>query len=268
MTISAPFATGHRPWPLPSRPWVMAQTWHDVLFAHARAEAQALRALVPPELELETFDGSAWLGVVPFRMSGVRPRGLFGVPGATAFPELNVRTYVRAGDKAGVWFLSLDAASALAVRGARVGFHLPYFDAAMRCTTRGDQVEYASLRTHRGAPPAEWRGTYGPTGPLRRSTPGTLEHWLTERYCLYARSPRGVIRRAEIHHDPWPLQPADARIEIDTLAAAAGVLVSPQRPHLLFARRLDVRVWLPQRVAADELTWPASSSARAAGTRA
>lgn len=267
MTIRAPFATDHRPWPLPSRPWVMAQTWLDLLFAHVRVDAAALRALVPAELELETFDGSAWLGVVPFRIEGLRPRGLPGVPGATSFPELNVRTYVRAGAKPGVWFFSLDAASALAVRGARVGFHLPYFDAAMRCAARGEDVEYASVRTHRGAPPAEWRGAYGPTGPMRRSARGTLEHWLTERYCLYARSPRGVIRRAEIHHDPWPLQPADARVEIDTMAAAAGVIVTPQRPHLLFARRIDVRVWLPRRVAADELTAPAPS-ARGAGTRA
>jgi uncharacterized protein YqjF (DUF2071 family) len=249
--VSAPdaaFPTAHRPWPLPAAPWVMGQAWHDLLFAHYRADPAALRARVPAELELETFDGSAWLGVVPFRMSGVRVRGLPGVPGASAFPELNVRTYVRVADRPGVWFFSLDATSALAVRAARAAFHLPYFRAAMRCEARGDDVAYDSSRTHRGAPPAVWRGAYGPSGAVRRAERGTLEHWLTERYCLYARSPRGVLRRAEIHHAPWPLQPAFARIEADTMAASHAIDVPAQRPHLLFARRLDVHVWLPRRL--------------------
>lgn len=244
----AAFPTAHRPWPLPAAPWVMAQAWHDLLFAHVRVDSAQLRARVPAELEIETFDGSAWLGVVPFRMSDVRPRGLPGVPGANAFPELNVRTYVRVANRPGVWFFSLDAASALAVRAARAAFHLPYFRAAMRCDARGDDVAYDSARKHRGARPAVWRGTYGPTGVVRRAERGTLDHWLTERYCLYARSPRGVIRRAEIHHEPWPLQPAFARVEADTMAASHGIDVPAQMPHLLFARRLDVRVWWPHRV--------------------
>ncbi len=113
--------TEHRPWPLPSGPWVMAQSWRELLFAHWRIPVEALRPLVPAELELETWDGSAWLGVVPFLMAGVRPRGVPALPRLSAFPEINVRTYVKVESKPGVWFLSLDAANSLAVplRGAR-----------------------------------------------------------------------------------------------------------------------------------------------------
>jgi uncharacterized protein YqjF (DUF2071 family) len=226
----------------------MTQVWHDLLFAHWPIPAETLRAHVPSELELDTFDGTAWIGIVPFRMSGVRLRGLPGLPGTTAFPELNARTYVRLADRPGVWFFSLDAASWPAVKIARAWFHLPYFRARMRCQSRGESIEYACRRDHAGANPAEWRGTYAPTGPVEHAKRGTLEHWLTERYCLYARSAAGRVRRGEIHHDPWPLQPATARIEIDTIAAAHGIARPDCAPHLRFARRLDVRIWAPRSV--------------------
>ncbi len=232
----------------------MAQAWHDLLFAHWPITAAELRPHVPPELEIDLFEGQAWIGVVPFRMSGVRLRGLPGVPGTAAFPELNVRTYVKAGpllagpfQRAGVWFFSLDAASALAVTLARAWFHLPYFRARMRCEPCGDAVEYESVRTHAGAPSAIWRGSYEPTGPVFRSRPGSLEHWLTERYCLWAGAEDGRLWRGEIHHVPWPLQPARATVEQDTMAAAHGLRHSARDPHLLFARRLDVRIWWPLR---------------------
>lgn len=225
----------------------MSQTWHDLLFAHWPAAPDAMRPHVPPELELDTHAGSAWIGVVPFRMSGVRLRGLPGLPGTAAFPELNLRTYVRLGDRPGVWFFSLDAASALAVAAARAWFHLPYFRARMRCAAQGDEVAYESARAHAGAPPAAWRGYYGPTGPVAFALRGTLEHWLTERYCLYARAADGRLWRGEIHHAPWPLQPAAARIDEDTIAESQGIVRPERAPHLLFARRLDVRIWAPTR---------------------
>ena len=226
----------------------MTQTWHDLLFAHWPIAETELRPLVPRELEIDMQDGQAWIGVVPFRMSGVRLRALPGIPGATAFPELNVRTYVKRGGRAGVWFFSLDATPRIAVAAARAWFHLPYFQARMRCDARGDAIEYASERTHRGAPAASWRGRYEPTGPVSRAPAGSLEHWLTERYCLFARAPDGRVWRGDIHHRPWPLQPARAVIERDTMTAALGLRVPPAAPHLLFARRLDVRIWRPQRV--------------------
>ena len=165
----------------------MTMSWLDLLFAHWRFEPETIRALLPAGLELDIFEGKAWVAVVPFRMEHVGPRGLNWLPGVSAFPELNVRTYVIADGKPGVWFFSLDAASVVAVRSARTGFHLPYFRAHMSCEERDGWVEYHSERRHPDAPPGEFHGRYRSVGPIYQSTPGTLEHWLTERYCLYAR---------------------------------------------------------------------------------
>ena len=159
-----------------------------------------LRPLVPPSLSIDTFDGSAWLGVVPFDMTGVRPHFLPAVPGLSNFPEINLRTYVTAEGRPGVWFFSLDAHSRLAVRLARATFHLPYFDAEMSCHASNDEIHYRSLRTHRGAPPAEFAARYGPVGEPFESGRGTIENFLTERYCLYSADRKGVVRRGEVHH--------------------------------------------------------------------
>ena len=168
MFSSVPSST-HRPWPLPSRPWIMRQKWHDLLFMHWRIPPQTLRPLIRAALEIDHFEGSAWLGIVPFRMTGVRLRGTPGIPGLSAFPELNVRTYVSAGGKPGVWFFSLDAASTTAVAAARAWFHLPYFRARMSLEAHGDEIRYQSHRTHRDTPPATCESTMSqPARSLRR----------------------------------------------------------------------------------------------------
>ena len=136
----------HRPWPIPNRPWVMTQTWHDLLFAHWPVDAQSLERLVPSPFELDLFEGRAWLGIVPFVMTNVAPRGVPAVPWLSSFPELNVRTYVRVGGRPGVYFFSLDAASALAVHAARLLLHLPYYWASMTVGTSSTWVHYRSHR--------------------------------------------------------------------------------------------------------------------------
>ena len=188
----------HRPWALPTGRWVWRQTWHDLLFLHWPVPAATLRALVPPPLDIDEFGGEGWVGVIPFWMSGVTRRGWPGVPGASAFPELNVRTYVSWADRPGVWFFSLDAGNPLAVLAARAVYHLPYVNATMRARRSGSRVEYRSDRSSGMG----FHATYGPTGPVFQARPGTLEHWLTERYCLYAQSGFGGLYRAEIHHAP------------------------------------------------------------------
>jgi len=222
----------------------MAQIWHDLLFAHWPLAPETLRGKLPSELDLDTFHGTAWLGIVPFRMSGVRLRGTAPFPGLSAFPEVNARTYVRHAERPGVWFLSLDAASWLAVAVARAWFRLPYFRARMSCTRDKEDVEYSSVRTHAGAPRAELVGRYGPRGETIRARPGTLEHWLTERYCLYAADARGRLYRGEIHHHPWPLQPAEVDIMTNTMAQGHGIQLPDLLPLLHYARRLDVALWL------------------------
>ena len=246
----------HRPYPLPRGPWVMFQRWHELLFAHWPVDAAALRAKLPAGLELDLHDGRAWLGIVPFRMSAVRLRATPPLPGVSAFPELNVRTYVRRGAHRGVWFFSLDAASRVAVRAARAWFRLPYFDARMECVARGDDgehraggygaVEYRSRRTHRGAPEAELVARYAPVSAPQAAREGTLEHFLTERYCLFALTRSGRLLRGDIHHVPWPLQHATAEIERETMARAAGFERPSEPPLLHFSRVQDVWIWPPR----------------------
>ena len=229
----------HRLWPLPAGPWVMAQVWHDLLFAHWPVAFESLRPLVPPQLHLEKFDGECWVGVVPFWMSGVRARGTPAIPGLSRFPELNVRTYVTCGEKAGVYFFSLDAGSRMAVWVARALYYLPYFYAEMKAENAGDEILYRSMRRTQQA---EFRGRYRPSTDVERRTPGTLAHWLTERYCLYTVHKEKVYR-GEIHHAPWPLQDASAQIEVNSMAAAAGISLPDTKPLLHFSKRQDVLVW-------------------------
>lgn len=239
MTVSQSF----HPWPLPERSWAIRMVWEDLLFAHWPVPADRVRPLLPRGLALDLFEGEAWIGVVPFRMRETRLRGLPPFPGTRSFLELNVRTYVRAGNKPGVWFFSLDASSRLAVRGARTFFHLPYFDAAMRGEERDGWMHYESRRTHRQAAPAEFRSRYRPVETVFRSTAGSLESWLTDRYCLYAQDRKERLYRGEIHHAPWPLQRAEAEFPTNRMTAGLGLTLPGTHPHLLFAKRLEVVAW-------------------------
>ena len=251
--------TDHRPWPLPASAWTWRQSWCDLLFAHWPVPASALRPLVPAELDVQEFDGTSWVGVVPFRMEGVMRRPLPDLPYFSAFPELNLRLYVEAEGKPGVWFLSLDAANWAAVIGARVLYNLPYHHARMSLTDDGREVAYHSVRTTGGGAQA-FRATYRPTGPVYESRPGTLESWLTERYCLYARTRSGAIRRVDVHHVPWPLQAAEAEVERVTLAEPHGFSLDGEPALLHFSRRLDVAIWPSVEVRASRRTRRASSS--------
>jgi uncharacterized protein YqjF (DUF2071 family) len=226
--------TAHRPWPLPDEPWVNAQTWVDLAFLHWRVDGEELQRAVGRAVELDTFDGDAWLGVTPFLLVDFRLRGLPAVPRLSTFPELNVRTYVTRDDRPGIWFFSLDAASTLAVEGAKRLYKLPYHRAQMSCTRAGDRVRYESAR-----PGAAFSGSYRGTGDLFQPEPGTLEHFLTERYCLYTEN-GGRVYRADIHHPPWDLQRGEATIDLNTMAPLA---LGDDEPHVLFSPRQDVVVW-------------------------
>ena len=255
----------HRPWPLPAGRWVARQSWRDLLFAHWPVPIEAVRPLVPAALTVQEFDGVCWLGIVPFRMADVMARGLPALPWFSTFPELNVRVYVEAEGKPGVWFLSLDATNPLAVIGARLVFHLPYYWSRMRVVDEGEAVRYWCERRGGageqggggagehpavgGRPSAvAFSAHYHPTSPVYAAAPGTLEHFLTERYCLYAQAPNGIIRRTEIHHGPWPLQRVEAEIAVNTVSAAGGLAVGGAPALLHFSRRIDMVLWGPQRV--------------------
>jgi uncharacterized protein len=235
--------TGHRPWPMPESAWVMTQTWHDLLFAHWPVDVESLRARVPAGIQLDLFDGQAWVGIVPFHMTNVAPRFVPALPWISAFPELNVRTYVRMGGKPGVYFFSLDAANPLAVGLARTLVHLPYFTATMDVEERDGWIHYASRRTSSGSTPAQLVGRYRPTGGASEPVPGTLDHFLTERYCLYTVDRSFRAYRLDIHHPPWPLQPADAEFTVNTMADACGIRLPSMAPLLHFSKRQDMVAW-------------------------
>ena len=227
----------------------MVQKWHDLLFAHWALQPEQLRHLVPPQLELDLFQGKAYLTVTPFHMSGIRARFLPPLPGFSRFPELNVRTYVRYGDIPGVYFFSLDAGSLPAVWAARASYDLPYLQAEMtvKLEPGSTVIEYSSRRLQ-GPRPAEFRGRYWPISGPRQREKGSLEYFLTERYCLYVvRS--GKVFRAYIHHVPWPLQDAEAEINLNTMAHAAGIELPAVKPLLHFSKLIGVLIWLPELLA-------------------
>lgn len=234
--------TAHRPWPVPSRPWVMGQTWDDLLFAHWRVDAGALRPLVPDRLAIEEHDGSAWLGVTPFVVMSLRARGTFPLPYVSSFRELNVRTYVTLDDRPGIWFFSLDASSDLAVAAARRLYRLPYFKAQITIERRGGRLLYECERNEEKA----FSGSYRGLGSPASAAPGSLEHFLVERYCLYAEG-EGRLFRAEIHHRPWPLEAADATIDLNTMPPEG--IEAGGEPIAHFSRRQDVVIWPLEAVA-------------------
>jgi uncharacterized protein len=227
----------------PARPWAGRMRWSELAFLHWPVPAETLRPLVPERLQIDTYDRSAWVGVVPFRMEGVRLRAAPPVPTTHTFAEINVRTYVRAAGRAGVWFFSLDAVSRLAVRGARLLLNLPYFDADIHIGVRGDTVEYHSMRDHRGAQDAEFLGRYRPIGAPYEASPETLDHFLVERYCLFTHDKRRGLGVLDIDHPPWTLQRGAAEIHINTMADAARVRLPMTAPLVHTAAPLDVRAW-------------------------
>jgi uncharacterized protein YqjF (DUF2071 family) len=216
----------------------MVQTWLNLLFAHWPVDPALVRPLIPAGLELDLWEGKAWIGVVPFEMRGIAHRSGLPILGASAFPELNLRTYVVRDGRPGVWFFSLDAGSPLAVWGAQRFFHLPYYKASFRVQTERDGLSY---RMERGA--ARFAGKYRPQGPSFQAKPGTLAHFLTERYCLYAADGGGNLYRGEIAHQPWSLQAASLELQANTVAEAAGIPLPSTAPHLLFAKELQVEIW-------------------------
>jgi uncharacterized protein len=224
----------NRPWPLPERSWVMGQTWLRLLFAHWRVAADVLRPHVPHRLELEEYDGSAWVGLTPFRIEGLRARGLLPLPLLSSFNELNCRTYVRVDDRPGIWFFSLDASSRAAVEAARRIYKLPYNYA--RIHAAGDRFDVRRI-----GEPATFASSYRGRGDPQPGRRDSLEYFLTERYCLYADDGR---LRADIHHSPWPLERAEATV---TQNGISPVPLEGE-PLLHFSARQDVLIWSPETV--------------------
>ncbi len=235
----------HRPWPRPARPWSWRQSWLDLAFLHYRVEARELRRRIPESLRLDEFAGTAWVSLVPFRMSGVARRPWPVLPGFGSFPELNLRTYVEAEGKPGVWFFSLDAASWPIVLGGRLLYGLPYYRARMSLSVGDGEYRIDSVRRDGRA---RFAARYRPRGPVFHARPGSFEHWVAERYCLYARARDGSLGRVEVHHAAWPLQQVEVEVEHDSLLPGSGLGVGGEPEVSHFSRGVDVVSYALERV--------------------
>jgi hypothetical protein len=235
----------------------MYQRWRHLLFLHWPVAAETLAPLLPPGLELDTFEGKAYVGLVPFTMTGIRPTWLPALPGLSRFHEVNVRTYVHAlGRDPGVWFFSLDAANPLAVLAARRFYHLPYYAARIRLQEEthppaGElEVAYHAVRQHAGPRPASCTLGYRTGGQPAPARPGSLEHFLIERYILYAHA-GDTLFRGRVHHAPYQVQPATLHSLQENLLAAAGITPAAIAPLVHYVRGVDVEIF-PLEVAAEQ----------------
>jgi len=242
-------STSQRPWPCPPQRPTMRMDWHELLFMHWPVDTAVLRNLIPPGIQIDTYDGQAWLSVVPFHMTGVAPRWCPDLPWMSAFPELNVRTYVTDGRRPGVWFFSLDATNPLAVRMARWLFFLPYMDARIQLRRDQGMIHYTSRRTHRGQVPAGLDVTYCGIGPQRTTAPGSLEHWLTARYIMYMADHRGQIFEGQIDHPPWSLQDAQVQVRLNSMTEGLGLDTSGPPYSAQYAAFTPVVAWKKCRLA-------------------
>lgn len=222
----------------------MRMTWHDLLFLHMPVSVSSIRKRIPEDLSVEIFNGTAWIGVIPFTMTGVTARFLPSIPGLSAFPELNVRTYVTDGDHPGVWFFSLDAANALAVHTARRLFHLPYHLAEMASRTNDGRIQYRSRRLGSG-PTARFSATYQPDGPDVRPDPGSPEAFFTRRYALYTRDEHGRTLRCDVHHNPWRLRDATAEVHTNTMLEPLDVEPVSEEVRVHYAEEIRGVAWRP-----------------------
>jgi len=226
----------------------MHQKWGKLLFMHWRIDQRLLRPLIPGQLTIDTFDGSAWIAVVPFTMWDIRalPPYIPPFPGLSAMHELNVRTYVTYDNIPGVWFFSLDCNCASAVLGARMFYYLNYLSADIALEQTGSTIDYRLVRTDE--PPGYFRASWSIGEPLSTSAPGSIEFFLTERYCLYSTNNRNLYR-SRIYHQPWPLQTAKLNSFSSTMIESMNIPTPQATPLLHYAEEISVDIWGLNRVA-------------------
>jgi len=232
--------TDHRPWALPDGNWTWRQTWKDLLFIHWEIDEAEIRNAIPKDLEIDLYDRKAWIGIIPFDMTGVTLRNLPAPSLLSDFPEINVRTYVKHDGKPGVWFFSLDVPNPIAVLAARKFFHLPYYRARIDISIADKEIHYSHRRGDK-----VFEASYYPTGKKDFDS-SSFEIWSTERYCLYSDNKKGDVFRVEVHHRKWPIESADIEIRKNTLLEDFNI--GPQHPSVLFSKSIDVAVYSPKNI--------------------
>lgn len=236
--------------------WIMTQTWEHLLFAHWAIPPSMIRSMVPDALEIDTYEGTGWISIIPFMMTGVRLRCLPPIPFTTTFPEINVRTYVKVGGRSGIYFLSLDASNPLITAIARKWYRLPYFEASMNFQKHKEGIEIHSRRVKSPVQTEQFSAAYQPRTDVFIAKKGSLEYWLTERYTLFCECAKTKrIYGANVYHEPWRLQKATVQIHENTLAERRFSL--EDTPSLsLYSRGVQSIVWPIQEVREEGgVTW-------------
>jgi len=221
-------------------PWLLNMMWRDLCMAHWRADGALLEPLLPRGLTLDRYQGDAWLSVVPFRMTEIHGHGLPVLPGFDPVSEINLRTYVRAGELSGIYFFSLDASRPVVVRMARLTTGLPYFDARIELRAGAQTIVYRSERTHRRAKPARFSARYRRTAEGAVARPGSLEEFLHERYRFFNRYGSRLVS-CEVRHRPWPLAPTEIEIEENTMGEQIGHPLAGAPDCAFFAEEIHAR---------------------------
>jgi hypothetical protein len=252
------YSVGHRPWLPPDGQWLLSQSWNDLLFAHYAIDPATLRRLIPEELTLELYDGAAWLTLSPFSTSHMRPSGIPPLPGLSFFSQINLRTYVTMDGKPGLYYFSVDAANLTAVWCARIFFRMQYWHSKIQVSGATIQaraateptIHFRASRLHGPVAangPAKLDVSYAPEGEAERARRGSLDEFLTERYCVYSWD-RGKFYRIEAHHQPWALQRVGVEFRANSIADPLG-LALPMKPDLChFSRSLKMLAWAPERI--------------------
>lgn len=238
----------HRSYPIPSRNWIMRQTWNNLLFLHWPISPKQLQPFIPSPLQIDIFNQYAWIGIIVFCMGGIYPRG-FSLKSLTPkFKEINVRTYVLLNGKPGVYFLSLDVPDWASLTIAKRWYHLPYHPAKVSIQKEEQTFHCLSIRNGKANSPISFNGKFKPISEVFFPQEGTLEHWLTERYCLYSTKTGDDIYCGEIHHRPWPLQIAEAEISHNTMFSPFEWDLSDVKPISHYAEGMDTLIWNIKRV--------------------
>jgi uncharacterized protein len=221
---------------------IIHQNWGKLLFMHWPVRKETLRPLIPHRLTIDTFNGSAWIAVVPFTMWDVRALFSPPLPWLSSFHELNVRTYVHLNGVPGIWFLSLDINSVVAVLAAREFFHLPYFSADIDLQQQANRIDYRLRRARRNPPPAGFEASWTIGDMLPYSHPGSLEFFLTERYCFYS-TYKQRLYQCRVFHQPWPLQEARLDGIASTMIESHSLPTPDNEPFLHYAEAVSVDIW-------------------------
>ncbi|MBS4202106.1 DUF2071 domain-containing protein [Bacillus sp. FJAT-49732] len=235
--------TNHRPYPIPSKKWIMRQKWSNVFFMHWPIQPELLQPYIPSSIEVDTYDGFAWLGVIIFNIDGIYLRGFPPVSFRPAFPEINLRTYVKCDNKPGIYFLSLDVDDWTSYTLAKRWLNVPYHPAKISIQKNVDTFHYESLRMGSSNTPIVCKGSFTPQSNIFHPNSDTIDHWLSERYCFFSNDQRSNMYCLDIHHHPWPLQKADAVIKKNDLFKPFSFHLEDEKPILHFSQGVEALIW-------------------------